>query len=239
MADAAVGGVYDPNRTYTNTGGGGTSGQAIASPTITSPSISAPTITGGGTLSGTFAAATSSDLVFNTVTDNKSVKLNSRNFTQASGDTIGYRSNPSQTVTTTGAVYGTQVSPRLQDAIAAAALVAVQGAPVLKGNTGNISGDVRAFEASIDLNNAASGRTISGVVSALYAYLQSSNSTTYTGGCAVIHVPVEDTHKWDHFANFASGVGFVNTTASVGAQIGQILVKVGSTVRCIPYYATS
>lgn len=183
---------------------------------------------------------TTSNLKLNTLVDSKPVLINSRNYTQTSGDSIGLQSKPSQTVTGTASVYGAQFSPRMQDAIGGGSLVGIQSAPVLKGTSGNLSGDVRAFEASIDLNNASGNtRTVTGVVSALYAYLQSGSNMTYTGGISVIHVAAEDTKKWTHFLNTAAGVGFVNTTASLGSQIGQILVNIGGTTRAIPYYATS
>ena len=183
---------------------------------------------------------TLSNLKLSTLVDTKPVLINSRDYTQTSGDSIGFQSKPSQTVTGTASVYGCQVSPRFQAAIAGGSLVGVQSAPVLKGDTGNLSGDVRGFEASIDLNNAGTNtRTITGTVSALYAYLQSGSAMTYTGGISVIHVAAEDTKKWTHLLKTATGVGFVNTTASVGAQIGQLLVSIAGTTRAIPYYATA
>jgi len=196
-------------------------------------------VTVGDSVSGMTAPA-NTDLNLKTTTDSKTVKLNTRDYTQATGDSIGFSSKPSQTVTTTGAVYGTQISPRLQNGVAASALVAVQGAPVTKGaSAGTISADVRAFEAAIDLNDVDGTRTVTGVVSALYAFLQAPSAGTYTGGCAVIHVPLENTKKWDFLMKTATGVGFVNTTASLGAQIGQLLVSIAGTTRAIPYYATS
>lgn len=182
-------------------------------------------------------AISGSNLVLSTTSDTKQVALNSRNYTQTSGDSIGFKSNPSQTVTGTASVYGAQVSPRFQDAIGGGALVAIQAAPVLKGNTGNLSSDVRAFEASIDLNNAASGRTITGTVSALYAYLQSSNSTTYTGSCAVIHVAAEDTHKWDFLVKAQATNGFVVVGAGTySTSDGYFLVQVGASTYRVPFF---
>lgn len=178
-------------------------------------------------------AGASANVKINTTTDSKPILLNSRDYTATTGGGIAIQVKPSQTATTTGALYGVQFSPRLQDAVGSAGLIGCQSAPVLKGNTGDISSDVRAFEASIDLNNAATGRTISGTVSALYAYLQSSNSTTYTGGCAVIHVTLEDTHKWDYLAKVDAANGFVavatGTTATT-TKLYKLKCLVGSDV---------
>jgi hypothetical protein len=190
-----------------------------------------------GDSSSGLTAISGSNLALNTTSDNKPVLVNSRNYTQTSGDSIAMQSKPSQTITGTASVYGAQFSPRFQDAIGGGALVAVQGAPVLKGNTGNLSSDVRAFEASIDLNNVASGRTITGTVSALYAYLQSSSSTTYTGGCAVIHVAAEDTHKWDFLIKAQATNGFAVVGAGTySTSDGYFLIQVGASTYRIPFF---
>lgn len=177
------------------------------------------------------------DLVLNTTSDNRQVELNSRNFTQATGDSIAAKANPSQTVTTTGAIYGLQISPRVQDGVAAAALVAVQGAPVFKGTTGTISGDVRAFEASIDLNDVSGTRTVSGTVSALYAFLQAPNGGTYTGGLAVLHVAAENTKKWDFLLKAEATNGFVVVGAGTySTSDGYFLVRVGASTYRVPFF---
>lgn len=192
----------------------------------------------GDSVNGMTAPA-NSDLPLKTTTDSKIVKINSRDYTQASGDTIAQQNKPSQTVTTTGSVYGMQISPRLQNGIAAAALVAVQGAPVTKGaSAGTISGDVRAFEASIDLNDVDGTRTISGTVSALYAFLQAPDAGTYTGGAAVVHVSLENTKKWDFLLKVDAANGFVSGSAGTYSTAdGYFIVKVGSDTMRIPYFA--
>jgi hypothetical protein len=191
-----------------------------------------------GTGQAGLTAPTGFDLTLATTSDNKQVELNSRSFTQASGDSIATHVAPSQTVTTTGTVYGAQITPRLQDGIAAAGLVAVQGAPVTKGaSAGTISGDVRAFEASIDLNDVDGTRTISGTVSALYAFLQAPAGGTYTGGCAVIHVTLENTHKWDFLLKADANNGFVVVGAGTYSTAdGYFLVRVGASTYRVPFF---
>jgi hypothetical protein len=198
------------------------------------------TLTFNGTTGAGLAAGTGVNLVLKTTTDSKPVLINSRAYTQATGDSIGIQSKVDQTVASTGSVYGMQISPRVEDAITlGGSLSAIQAAPIFKGAAGTITGDVRAFEAALDLNVPTGTRTVTGVVSALYAYLQAPSAGTYTGGAAVIHVPVSDQKPWDYLLLMPTTGQFANTTASLGAQIGQLLVKIGGTVRCIPYYATS
>lgn len=187
----------------------------------------------GGLLAGATA-----NLDLKTTTDSKPVRINSRNYTQASGDSIGYQAKPSQTVTTTGAVYGSQISPRLQNGVAASALVAVQGAPVTKGaSAGTISADVRAFEAAIDLNDVDGTRTVTGVVSALYAFLQAPSGGTYTGGCAVIHVPTPNTKGWDFLVNASATAGcLVVGAGTYSTSDGYFIVKVGASTYRVPFF---
>lgn len=82
----------------------------------------------------------------NTLSDDKQVRINSRSYTQATGDTMAFQSKPSQTVTTTGTVKGGDISPRLQDAVAAANLIGLHIDVDQKGTTGNISGQVAVLE---------------------------------------------------------------------------------------------
>lgn len=55
---------------------------------------------------GVIEAAAANDLSINTVSDDKIVKINSRNYTQVSGSSIGFQVKPAQTVTSTGSVIG-------------------------------------------------------------------------------------------------------------------------------------
>lgn len=56
-------------------------------------------------------APADTNLDLKTTTDSKPVRINSRNYTQASGDSIGFQATPNQTVTTTGEVFGAQLKP--------------------------------------------------------------------------------------------------------------------------------
>src|SRR3990167_3277970 len=77
--------------------------------------------------------------------------LDNRKETRTSGDFIGRSMKISQGETTTGQVVGLELSPRIEDTFGGSTITALKADPVLKGNTGNLSGDVRAIESNIDL----------------------------------------------------------------------------------------
>src|ERR1035437_1058754 len=55
-------------------------------------------------------------VAINSASDSQPVKLNSRTYSQATGDSMGAQLKPDQIVTTTGNVYGLQATPRVESA---------------------------------------------------------------------------------------------------------------------------
>lgn len=133
--------------------------------TLVDPKIEgAVSIVSGLTVSGSLTQASTEHMILNTTSDNKQVRINSRSFTQATGDSIGFQSKPSQTVTTTGSVFGGQISPRLQSAIAAGNVIGLDANCDLKGTAaGTVSGDVRALNLELVTDDAGT-RDIGGNV---------------------------------------------------------------------------
>jgi hypothetical protein len=168
-----------------------------------------------------------------TVSDDRTLRLNSRDFVQASGDSIGLQSKPAQAATTTGSAYGAQISPRVKATFGAGSLIGVEASPILQGTAGDLSGDVRCFDAIAE--DGGAGRTIAGVVAAIRARL--NMASTVTGGAWVVHVTTpEAALKWagllklPAIANVFVAPG--NTTAL--SNMGRILVDIGGTVYAIP-----
>lgn len=152
-------------------------------------------------------APASSDLVLNTVTDTKTVKLNSRDYTQVSGDSIGFVSKPNQSVGSSGTVYGAQISPRVATGISlsgSGSLVGLVAAPILKGNTAaSIAGDVRAISAELD--DEGSNWTISGKAVGLRIFQQLT--ATVTGGVYAIKVDASgNTTPWTSLIDVPTGL---------------------------------
>ncbi len=183
------------------------------------------------------------NLDINSEDDFKPVRINSRDFGTANGTNEALQIKPNLSVGASDAsLTGMECSPRVADGQAAFQVRGLTASPFLKGTTGNIGSNVVAIECEMDLG-AGMTRTITGGVHALRVIPTFSVGGTYTGGKSVIKLDDPNQGGWDHLMNISAGnVGagqLANTTASLGAQIGQILVKVGTTVRAIPYYATS
>lgn len=126
------------------------------------------------------------NLDLETVSDNKPVRINSRNY-NSSGNNIGFQSKPAQNVA--GAdLKGCEISPRVNSGFAMTG--SVIGAHVdvdLKGTAaGTITGDVRGL--NLELVTADAGtRTISGNVSFI-RIRGAFSATTVTGKITAIRI---------------------------------------------------
>ena len=165
------------------------------------------------TVSGSLVAKATEHLILNSTSDNRQVRINSRSFVQATGDSIGFQSKPSQTVTTTGSVFGGQISPRLQSGVAGGNIIGLDVNSDLKGTAaGTVSGDVRALNLElvtddagtraiggnvsfIRMRGAFSGGTVTGVISAIrIEKLESqTNSKQFD---AVLELPSTNSAVW-------------------------------------------
>lgn len=186
---------------------------------------------------------TSTHLVLNTTTDSTQVRINSRSFTQATGDSIGFQSKPSQTVTTTGSVFGGQISPRLQSGIAAANIIGLDVNSDLKGTAaGTVSGDVRALNLELVTDDAGT-RTISGDVT--HIRLRSAfSATTITGNFTAIKIekPEAQTNSKTYTAvlNLTSTIPGVWNNApgtEPSTADGYLKIIVNGSVRYIQLYS--
>jgi hypothetical protein len=168
------------------------------------------------------------DLDLQTVLDSKTVKVNSRDYSQASGDSIGFQSKPNQNVTTTGSVYGGQVSPRCASAKACANLIGLEVSPILKGTSGNVSGDWRA--ADLILEDEGAGRTITG--DAEFIRARPNLASTVTGDVMFAELlTAEGATNWELFASFpaVASVFVAPGNTSAISNAGYLKIKVGGT----------
>ena len=132
--------------------------------------------------------------------DTKNVRINSRNYTQTSGDASGVQIKPNQTVATAG-ITGLEVSPRFASGIAGTSLVGIKCDPVLKGSgTGTLSGSVTGIQVNIDFGISQT-RTIDGDVSAFESFLAVPSNMTYTGLVSFLRVRGVNIRAWDQFLN--------------------------------------
>lgn len=193
----------------------------------------------GLTSSDPSITAYSQELKLLTDTDSKPVHLNVRNYTQASGDTIGAVAQPNQTVTTTGEVFGMQIKPR---AAANVDVASVNGLGVdveLKSGTGNASADLRVINAYL---GATGSGTISGDVVGIR--LRHEVSATVSGDSVALDIDDnEGSTDWTHFLKLGAALGThgmtTNTDKTGNAKSGTIKVKAGGTLYHIQLYANA
>jgi hypothetical protein len=184
-------------------------------------------------------APSASHLTLNTTSDDKQVRINSRNFTQATGDSIGFQATPNQTVNTTGEVYGGQIKPRAAAGIDVASVNGLGVDVELKSGDGNASADLRGF--NVYLGATGTG-TISGDVVGLR--LRHEVAATVSGDSVAIDIDDnEGATDWTHFLKLGAALGThgmtTNTDKTGNAKSGTIKVKAGNTLYHIQLYANS
>ncbi len=175
-----------------------------------------------------------------TQTDNKPVRINSKtasDSTLASQSLIGFQCKPRSGVTRTADIYGAEFEPGFNNTFGGTSLIGVASRPTLKGTTGNLSGDVRAYEAAIG-SDVNSSRVVSGTMSALWA--TNNCSATVTGGIYVIHaLAAGDSKNWSGFAKLPNDDALAYkqaTDITPGNLRGYIKVNIGGTNYFIPAY---
>ncbi|PIQ83884.1 MAG: hypothetical protein COV75_05080 [Candidatus Omnitrophica bacterium CG11_big_fil_rev_8_21_14_0_20_63_9] len=168
----------------------------------------------------------------------KPLKISSVDYTGTSGDKIGIQSRPNATGDGTVTLYGAQIQPRFKDAIGGASLIGLDVGPILKGTSGNMTGDWRGIEVNLTDDNQA-GRTVDGI--GAFLRLRPQIHHAITGGLFGIEVLKDGgTKGWDAFLKFEDeATGLVNKPSgavSLPATTGWIRVKIDSTFYKIALY---
>lgn len=140
------------------------------------------------------------NLALETGRDNRQVRINSRDFSQASGSSIGFQAKPAQAVTSTGSVIGGEISPRVNDNVDIANVIGLHVDTYLKGTAAKtVSGDVRGLQVELVTDDAGTN-TVSGNVSAIRVRAAFSASTL-TGVMAPIRIEKAEaqtnSQQWD------------------------------------------
>jgi len=174
-----------------------------------------------------------------TLEDDKQIRLNVRDFANTSGDSIGFMTRPRANASGTQSVYGCQIAPGVNDTIGLNSIIGALVDIYLKGSSGILSGDLRAFQGQITDENVA-GRTISGISSILDAWQQLA-AHTFTGGVYVVNVRAAGgATPWSGLMKLPddSQIAAKGTpTATLPANTAWIRVKVGDTFVKIACYA--
>lgn len=177
-------------------------------------------------------ARTSQHLALLSTSDDKQVRINSRNFTQTSGSSIGFQAKPAQTVNG-GSVFGGEISPRVNSGVTlSGSIVGLFVDAYLKGTAaGTITGDVRGLNIEVVTDDAGT-RTISGNVSMLR--LRSAfSATTITGKFVAIRVEKPETQTnsktFDALLElpgvFATGTGAIWSDAGISSATNAGVIK--------------
>lgn len=168
----------------------------------------------------------------------KPLKISSVDYTGTSGDKIGIQSRPQATGDGTVTLYGAQIEPRFKDAIGGASLIGLEVGPILKGTSGNLTGDWRGIEVNLTDDNAA-GRTVSGI--GAFIRLRPQIHHAITGGLFGIEALAEGgTKGWDALLKLAAVAGLAAKATGGGvalpANVGWVRVKVDDTFYKIALY---
>jgi len=158
----------------------------------------------------------------------KTIRINSRTYTVAAS-IIGMQCKPRAGVLMTNNIYGAEFEPGMNDTFGGVSVIGVASRPTLKGATGNLSGEIIAYEASLG-SSATGARTVTKPLCGLRAY--NNFRGTATDGIYIIHA---DTHgdivPWSGFAKLpndgqiafeSGGTGWIKFR--IGAKHGQVAV---------------
>lgn len=185
-----------------------------------------------------FELDSSGHMQLKTVSDSAQVRINSRTYTQTSGDTIGLQVTPNQAADTTGEVFGAQFKPRVANTFDAATCNGIGIDSELKGSgDGALSGDLRGI--NMYLGATGSG-TIGGNVVCIRA--RAEVNINPTGRICFAHiVQHEGSQGWDGLLEFAEALGThsmtTNSDKTGGAKSGTIKVYANGTLYHIQLYA--
>lgn len=175
---------------------------------------------------------------WDTVTDSKNVRLNSRDYASTSGDYSGVQIKPNVSVGGTTGICGLEVSPRFAAGIAGSTLTAIKADPLLKAGTGNLSGAVVAVQANLDFGISGT-RTITGDVSAFESFLAIPSTYTYSGLISFLRVRSVNIKSWQAFLNLddaSTGCSPAGDKTG-GAKSYYLPVYIGATQYAIQLYA--
>jgi len=171
--------------------------------------------------------------------DNRTVAINSRDYTQATGDSIGMQVTPNQTVTTTGEVFGAQFKPRLAAGISGNTVNGLGIDSEVKSGAGNLSDDLRGI-------NVYLGATGSGTITGNAAIIRARAEIAATVTGQVCFADIENSEGavgWEAFVNFSAALGThtmtTNTDKTGNAKSGTIKVVASGTLYHIQLYANA
>lgn len=178
------------------------------------------------------------NLLINSVLDTKDVSINSRDYTQVTGNIFACRCKPNATGDGDLFMYGFESSPRFADGVGGLGLSCYIAEADLKGTTGDITGILRCFEGKLE-STSGSQRT---VADAAVFHAMNALHGTLTDGPYVLKV---DTHggnvAWKGLMDLpdVSGIAqYRDAGYTPGNADGKIFIYIGDNLLYIPAYDT-
>ena len=179
----------------------------------------------------------------NTENDDKNVRINSRDYTRTSGGSCACQAKPNMTVGGSGVdVHGFEASPRFADEAGGRDCIGFKSNPILKGDTGTLTGALRCFEGKLETNYGDNRTT------AVMAVLEAMSDVrgTITLGPTVIKVNKGDYTAWESVIelegaeagcwNASPGTEIDNNSAGSVLMSGYIKVILADTTKYIALY---
>ena len=181
----------------------------------------------------------------NSLVDNKTIRLTSRNYSQATGSSIGYQSKPAQTITSTGSVIGGEVSPRVNNGVALANIIGLHVDAYLKGTSaGAISGDVRGMQIEL-VSDDAGTRVLSGDVTGL-RFRMALSATSVGGVISAIKIEKAEaqtnSQQWEYVLDLTGVNGLIwddDFTNEPGTAAGGFKVRINGSDRWVQTYSSA
>lgn len=198
-----------------------------------------PTIEGGisgfGRLRRRARQTFPQNLDINSLPDNRAVRINSRDYVQTSGSSIGLQIRPRQITTSTGDVIGAEISPRVAGSVGAGALIALRADPLLQAGSGGTVSAVRAIETNIDFSDSDS-RTVTNDVTG-WRVFPDFGTVTVSGKKSVILCATPNAGTWDYLIDFEASSGlFDATNGTYSTADGFIKIRVPEGDARLPYF---
>src|SRR3990167_4415882 len=194
-------------------------------------------------------ARTSQHLALDTTSDDKNVRINSRNFPATTGDAIACQIKPACSVTKTAdGLKGLEVSPRVNSGIAMAGasgtVIGIHSDVYLKGTAaGTIAGDVRALNLELVTDDAGT-RTVSGEVNAIR--IRAAFSATITGAFCPIRIEKAETQtgsaQWEYVLDLTGNNDLIwdsDYSTEPADENGGFKVRINGADRWVKTYSTA
>lgn len=176
----------------------------------------------------------------------KTVRINGITNTGTANDLIGFQCKPGQGVATAKNVVGCEISPRVNDTFALTGIGSLIGmtlAPLLKGTTGDIGGDVRGMQIEMTTDDASTRTTSGDVVGLRFRTAYSGTITGSMWAMSVEKPEVQTNSKtYDALMNLTSTIPLVwnDTPATEPSNAdGYIKVVVNGSDRYIQLYSVA